>query len=120
MRTDHSSQSHNGRRATPPPPGPEASGWLRVTGGDRPGFGEAEAGFATLCGCSSLTHHVSLALQAEGVDAAVMPSAMGSSEPMIHVPAGDKEAAIEILLRTLKDTQMSPGFSAGPATVLAA
>jgi hypothetical protein len=119
MRTHHSGQRDNESLALAAGASPQALGRPRETALELPRFRQAEAAFETLFACSPLTHHLTAALQAEGVHATVMPSATGPSEATIGISAGDKEAAIEILLRTLHDTQSQPNVNTKPATVLA-
>jgi hypothetical protein len=120
MRADQSGQRGKGSRGLNAAAGPLALGTIAETAGDTPGFRQAEAVFEALFACSNLAHHFTLALQAKGVQAAIIASPMGPSEVLVQVPAGDKEAAIDILLRTLQDTRASSRRKADPGTVLAA
>ncbi len=120
MRTGQSGEKGSRRGPSAPAPGARAPAEFHETARGFRGFCQTKDAFEILLSCSTLTHHLLLALQAEGVNASVKTPAIGAGEVMIHVPAGDKGVAIEILLRALRDAPRPPSSTAEPGTALAA
>jgi hypothetical protein len=76
--------------------------------------------FEALFACSPLVHQVTQALRSQGVEADIEPGSRDSREAVIHIPADEKEAAIDIVLRALPGKPSRRGPNTPPARGLAA
>jgi hypothetical protein len=120
MRKNRSGQRGNEKRTPQSAPKPQPLGKPQGAAAKLSTLLQVEAAIAAIFTCSPLTRHLVMALQAGGVNATVMPSGTGAKGAVIVVPAADKEAAVEILLRKLNDPQSPQGVNEETVTVLTA